>query len=315
MYTPVLKNYRGRFPFKLATTSYIYPDEIVPNVARLAPSFDEIELVLFESAGKNSIPDKAQIDQLIELSRLHQLGFNVHLPIDISLGDEREEVKAQGTSIVKRVIERTLCLNPSLYTLHLDLKNPPIPPLIKGGRRGDYPNKVTSPLPLACLPVGRGERVRACPVLDTGVRGEKDLQDPDIEGWRLRLSGSLEEILDDGIEPKRISIETLGYPFEWIEDIVKRFGFSICLDIGHLLTHGYDLNHYLKSYLADTSIIHLHGVRNDRDHLGIEKLPERILDDILSRLRHYHGTVSLEVFSIDDLRSSLDILEEKWTRG
>jgi len=121
--SPVLKNYRGRFPFKLATTSYIYPDEIAPNVARLASSFDEIELVFFESKGQNCIPDKAQINKLMKFSRLQQLSFNVHLPIDISLGDECEEVRARGTSIVKMVIERTLGLNPSLYTLHLDLRD------------------------------------------------------------------------------------------------------------------------------------------------------------------------------------------------
>jgi hypothetical protein len=56
--SPVPKNYRGRFPFKLSTTPYIYPDEIVPNVARLAPSFDEIDLVLFESRSLDSIPDQ-----------------------------------------------------------------------------------------------------------------------------------------------------------------------------------------------------------------------------------------------------------------
>lgn len=111
-----MKNYRGRFPFKLATTSYIYPDEIVPNVARLAPSFDEIELVLFESKGSDDIPDDVQIDRLKELSHLHRVGFNVHLPIDISLGDQKEEVRLKGVSVVKGVMERTRPLHPSLYT-------------------------------------------------------------------------------------------------------------------------------------------------------------------------------------------------------
>jgi sugar phosphate isomerase/epimerase len=273
-----LKNYRGRFPFRLATTSYIYPDEIVTNVARLAPYFDEIELVLFESRGHNRLPDQAQIDNLVELSRLHRVGFNIHLPIDLSLGDESEEERSHGTSVVKMVIERTLCLDPSLYTLHLDLKNPPPPPLLKGGEEGL-------------------------------------MQDPDIEDWRLRLIRSMEEILSGRIEPKRISIETLEYPFEWIEDIVRRFGFSICLDVGHILGRGDDLNHSIKRYLPRVSIIHLHGFQNGRDHLGIDKLPEPVLIPLFSSLRHYHGTVSIEVFSIDELKNSLDLLEEKWIKG
>jgi sugar phosphate isomerase/epimerase len=263
----LLKNYRGRFPFKLSTTSYIYPDEIVPNVARLAPYFDEIELVLFESRGQDSIPNNIQIKQLMDLSHLHQVGFNVHLPIDISLGDERDEVRMNGISIIKMVIKQTLYLNPSFYTLHLDLIN------------------------------------------------EKGQDELDIKGWRRHLIQCLEEILNDGIESKRISIETLGYPFEWIEDIVRKFGFSICLDIGHILIHGHDLQHYLEEYLPGTSIVHLHGFQNGTDHLGIEKLPEPFLKTILSYLHHYHGIVSIEVFSIDELKSSLAVLEGEWTEN
>jgi len=274
----MLKNYRGRFPFKLATTSYIYPDEIVPNVVRLGPFFDEIELVLFESERPDSIPDPIQIDHLIKLSKLHQLGFNIHLPLDISLGDECDDVRTHGISVMKTVIERTLPLNPSLYTLHLDFINPPIPSLLRKEEGGFAHGK-------------------------------------DVEAWRRRVSRSLNEILNDGIEANRISIETLAYPFEWIEDTVNQFKFSICLDIGHILTRGYDLGHYLTSYLPRTSIVHLHGFHKDSDHLGIEKLPESDLDLILCALRHYHGIVSIEVFSINELKSSLSVLEEKWIKG
>jgi sugar phosphate isomerase/epimerase len=274
----MLKSYRGRFPFKLSTTSYIYPDEIVPNVFKLGPFFDEIELVLFESERPDGIPDSVQIDRLIEVSRLHQLGFNIHLPLDISLGDESDDVRTHGISIMKTVMERTLPLNPSLYTLHLDFINPPTPPLRSAG-------------------AGRS------------------IQEKDVEAWRRHVSRSLKEILINGIEAKRISIETLAYPFEWIEDMVDQFGFSICLDIGHILIHGYDLGHYLKRYLPRTSIVHLHGVHKGSDHLGIEKLPEPDLNLILSALRHYHGIVSIEVFSINALESSLSLLEEQWING
>jgi sugar phosphate isomerase/epimerase len=118
--------------------------------------------------------------------------------------------------------------------------------------------------------------------------------------------------MECGIEPNRISIETLGYPFEWIEDIIRRFGLSICLDIGHILMHGQDLRFYLKRYLPQASIIHLHGFQNGIDHLGIDRLHEPDLRLIFSHLRDYKGIVSIEVFSIDDLKRSLTILEERW---
>jgi sugar phosphate isomerase/epimerase len=179
---------------------------------------------------------------------------------------------------VKTVIERTLPLNPSLYTLHLDFINPPTSSLRKGGEGGL-------------------------------------IQENDIEAWRLRVFRSLKEILNNEIEAQRISIETLAYPFEWIEDLVNQFGFSVCLDIGHILTHGYDLRHYLKTYLPRTSVIHLHGFHKGLDHLGMETLTEPDLDLILSALRHYRGIVSIEVFSINELKSSLTILEEKWMKS
>jgi sugar phosphate isomerase/epimerase len=252
------------FPFRLSTTSYIYPDHIIPNVAMLAPFLDEIELVLFESEGQNNFPDDAQIKGLMDFCFRQDITFNVHLPIDIFLGDENEEVRGKGTSIVKRVTERTLGLNPSVYILHFDLRN---------------------------------------------SNGQVET---DIEAWRRRLVRSVEEMAQNGVELNRIAIETLGYPFEWIGDIVEESGFSICLDIGHILLYGQDLRLYLNKYLPQASIIHLHGFQNGIDHLGIDRLPESALRLIFSHLRDYHAIVSIEVFSIDDLKRSLVTLEEKW---
>ena len=66
----IAKSYKGLFPFKLGTTSYIYPAPILPNVMRLAPFLDEIELVLFESSCEDNLPGKDQIHRLKELSRI-----------------------------------------------------------------------------------------------------------------------------------------------------------------------------------------------------------------------------------------------------
>ncbi len=95
---------------------------------------------------------------------------------------------------------------------------------------------------------------------------------------------------------------------------MKEFDFSICLDIGHILISGYPLEVYFEKYLADTSIIHLHGFQDGTDHLGIDRLPASSLELIFSALRDYQGVLSLEVFSLEDLRKSLMVLEKKWTR-
>jgi sugar phosphate isomerase/epimerase len=255
------KSYKGLFPFKLATTSYIYPDHLIPNVARLAPFFDEIELVLFESQGQDNLPEGEQIQALRDLRLQQGIDFNIHLPIDLYLGDEDEKVRTSGLSTIKKIVEATLCLNPSVYTLHLERKN-------QAG----------------------------------------------LEDWQRRLIRSMEEVSGWSIDPGRISIESLGYPFEWIEEIVRGFGFSICLDIGHILISGQDLELHFEKYLSRTSIIHFHGFEDGVDHLGIDRLTGPLLNLIIDRLRNFRGTVSIEVFSMDELKRSLGTLEEKWRK-
>ena len=254
------------FPFRLGTTSYIYPDYIVPNVAKLAPFLDEIELVLFESEGQDNYPDEVELKNLMNFSLSGEVAFNIHLPIDIFLADQNEEVRVRGIALVKKVIDRTLCLKPSLYTLHFDM------------------------------------------------RDRKKWEETDVEVLRTRILRSAEEMKKCGIELERISIETLSYPFEWIEDIVKKYGFSICLDLGHMLLYDLDIQGYLKKYLPQTSIIHLHGVKNGVDHLGIDRLNGKIVDLILSELQSFAGILSIEVFSFVDLKNSLEVLEQKWKK-
>ncbi|MDP3028536.1 MAG: hypothetical protein Q8O04_03405, partial [Deltaproteobacteria bacterium] len=82
-YLALFKSYRGIFPFRLATTSFIYPDRILPNAMRLAPYLDEMELILFES---KNLPDREEISDLSALQDKQGLSYNVHLPLDIFLG-------------------------------------------------------------------------------------------------------------------------------------------------------------------------------------------------------------------------------------
>ncbi|MBE3143853.1 MAG: sugar phosphate isomerase/epimerase [Planctomycetes bacterium] len=109
-----------QLPFRIGTTSYIVPDEILPNVHFLADQVDDIELVLFEiDDGSNNLPDGETIRELKKLAQQHQLTYTIHLPLDLRLAVDGGE---QHISIVKarKVIESTLDLNPWAYVLHLD---------------------------------------------------------------------------------------------------------------------------------------------------------------------------------------------------
>ena len=63
------------------------------------------------------------------------------------------------------------------------------------------------------------------------------------------------------------------------------------------------------------SIIHLHGVENRQDHQALNRLSDHLFDPVLAALRKFSGTVSLEIFSFEDLESSLNFLEKKWIQA
>jgi sugar phosphate isomerase/epimerase len=108
------------YPFRLGTTSYIIPADILPNVHYLAGKVQDVELVLFEvDDGPGNLPTGAQIAELKSIARDCDLTYTVHLPLDLRLADDGSP---RHTSLTKarRVIDCTLELVPRAYVLHLD---------------------------------------------------------------------------------------------------------------------------------------------------------------------------------------------------
>ena len=108
------------FPFRLGTTSYIVPADILPNVHYLAGKVRDVELILFEvDDGPNNLPSGQVIDELKRIAGQYDLTYTVHLPLDLKLGEDGSE---QDQSLVKarRVIDCTRGLAPWAYVLHLD---------------------------------------------------------------------------------------------------------------------------------------------------------------------------------------------------
>jgi sugar phosphate isomerase/epimerase len=110
-------NLRGRFPFRLATTSFIVPADWLSNVAGLASWFDEIELLFFESG--EDFPGPALIDALEAVRSERGIGYNVHLPVDLPICDGNAAVRRQAAARMARIIKRCEPLAASTATLHL----------------------------------------------------------------------------------------------------------------------------------------------------------------------------------------------------
>ena len=262
-YPSLTQCYKNYYPFKIGTTSFIYPDHYVPNVKMLGPYLDEIELLLFESTGVDALPSKPVIAELSRLAKEFDLSYNIPLPTDISLSDQDPKRQIQAVETMIRVIELVNPLCPSALTLHLPYM-------------------------------------------------EESFEEYNLKIWQDRVYGNLEKLLSAAVTKDKIAIETLDYPFELVDDIIFDLDLKICMDLGHLMVHGYDIKKTFSKYAFRTSIIHLHGVENDRDHTSLKKLPEELIEPVLRILKSFTGVVSLEVFSFENLNSSLKFLENRW---
>ncbi len=112
-----------QYPFRLGTTSYIIPGDIVSNVRYLAGKVQDVELVLFEvDDGPNNLPRRADVSELVDIAADHDLTYTVHLPLDLRLAEDGSP-RHVSLQKARRVIDCTGKLAPLAYVLHLDGKS------------------------------------------------------------------------------------------------------------------------------------------------------------------------------------------------
>ena len=259
---------KGRFPFRLGTTSYIIPAGIEPNVRALAPWIDDVELVLFESDEVSNLPSEADVTVLADLAERHSLTYTVHLPLDTQLGSPDEATRRSSVAKCLRVIRLTAPLAPHAWIVHCHGES-------RGGEPAD-----------------------------------------EIPAWLERLERSLGELLQAGLPPARLAVETLDYPFEMLLPLVERYDLAVCVDVGHLIIGGRDPMALVADLGSRCRVVHLHGVREGRDHVDVSALPSSMLIQLLqacSRLGGGECVVTIEVFDQTHFERSMDTLAEIWT--
>lgn len=139
--------------------------------------------------------------------------------------------------------------------------------------------------------------------LDCSLAGQ---QSKEILAWQKRTQTAVTELMGQcRIDPRQISIETLHYPPHWFAPIVAELDFAVCLDVGHVLRYGHDLEQVFEEYEDRISILHLHGATQGEDHRSLVWLDQRSREIIVPFLTDFSGSVSIEVFSADKLQSSL----------
>ncbi len=114
---------RGRFSFRMGTTSYIIPADMVQNVEFLAPLVEDIELLFLESHETSELPGKDTISGLGALAAAGDLSYTVHLPMDVRLGSPDAGERRRSVEKCLRVMELTGALSPRAWIVHFQKEN------------------------------------------------------------------------------------------------------------------------------------------------------------------------------------------------
>ena len=183
------KTYRGRFPFRIATTSFILPDRIAPNVRALAPYVDEVEILFFE---KNAPPSEEEIREVTGILAETSITVNVHLPLDAALAGRDRGERAADARLLRRRIEQTQPWHPTSYCLHIA----PAPPAADREALARWRDRAAEALSLLLAgPVGP-ERI-TIETLDYPFAGVEPL----IERFGLSVCVDLGHLFAHGFDP------------------------------------------------------------------------------------------------------------------
>ncbi|MBU1169153.1 MAG: sugar phosphate isomerase/epimerase [Proteobacteria bacterium] len=128
--------------------------------------------------------------------------------------------------------------------------------------------------------------------------------------WQAYATKGIRSVLDHGIDPRLISVETLDYPIDMLKPLIEKFDLSVCLDVGHVFLYGGDPLSVYKAFKNRISIMHLHGVYQGCDHVSLDLMTPYDFRKVRVMLEDFTGTLSLEIFSFDNLKRSLDYLKE-----
>lgn len=104
---------------RLGATSFVYPDAALPNVERLAPRVDDIELLFFDVSDPAGLPDGSELQRMAALKAEHGLSFSLHTPLDASLASADEGRREAGVATVLKSIALARPLEPENFVLHV----------------------------------------------------------------------------------------------------------------------------------------------------------------------------------------------------
>lgn len=113
-------NFKGNYPFRIGCTSYVIPDDILPNVTFMSDTVDDIELVLFESGKWSNLPDSTVVTSMQHIADTKDITFSIHFPIDCPAGGKNPDMRERFLSVAIEIMRLTASLPVSGYLLHFE---------------------------------------------------------------------------------------------------------------------------------------------------------------------------------------------------
>jgi sugar phosphate isomerase/epimerase len=255
------------------------------DIVRDVVAIEHIQVIEFTIEMEHMVPGSITpelISQLVELKDELGVSYTVHLPIwSIELASFNPFIRLGGVESICHSIKTSEPLEPETHVLHAS-----------GSLAAEFlRNNTSEPM-----------RLLVC-------------------GYMTEFSmKSVEEIISKTeIDPRKLAVENIEFPFEFTRDIVDEYGTGICFDTGHALTKQSGDESVLEFYRRHRDrIVEVH--LNDgidiktpgkyEDHLAIGKgeLPVR---DFLLELRKddFKGPLIFEL-TTEEILESLQTIRE-----
>lgn len=277
-------------PFRLGVPSYVYPADILPNVQALAPYVDDVELVLFESRGADDGGDEEK-----QTPNIQHRTPNAQC---LSKEDNVSNIPSADTIARLGVLAQQHDLT---YTVHFPIDRHLGSP--DAEERRAFLRQM-----LAIMDRTRSLAPFAYILHLAGVTRDSDRAR--VRTWQSDIAELLPTLIERAGDPALLCVENLNYPFAWCEPLLDTFGLGICIDLGHLWIGGDNAEAHLQRHLPRTRVIHLHGVRDGRDHLALTALPPGRLRPLLNSIDKFTGVLTLEIFNYEGVRDSVVCLNQ-----
>ncbi len=211
-----------------ANISLLNPASIIDPVKyvkhALKSGFKNFEITYDINTMVPGIFDEPKMAELKALKDKYNISYSVHLPLwSVELACPHPYIRNAGVNLTIDAIRTMEILEPEIYVLH-----------------------ATGTLAAEFL------RMDLPPFFDGFLA--RHMLKYSIE--------AIEQILTStGISPRKIAIECIEFPFELMDDMIKRMDLGVCLDVGHILA-GFSgkisIERFIDKYFGRITEIHLH---------------------------------------------------------